>query len=53
MRNNDASLHQRNSESERFADLVQRGMVRAVKAEIAELRRLKLPIIWSVNGKVV
>jgi hypothetical protein len=38
------------SESERFAELVHRGMTRAIKAEVAELRRLKLPIIRSVNG---
>ena len=39
------------SETERFAELVQRGMTRAIQAEVAELRRLKLPIIRSVNGK--
>jgi len=38
-------------EAEQFAELVQRGMTRAIQAEVAELRRLKLPIIRSVNGK--
>ena len=38
-------------EAEQFAELVQRGMARAIQAEVAELRRLKLPIIRSVNGK--
>jgi len=37
--------------TEQFAELVQRGMSRAIEAEVAELRRLKLPIIRSVNGK--
>jgi len=37
-------------ETDEFAELVQRGMARAIQAEIAELRRLKLPIIRSVNG---
>ncbi len=37
----------------RFSELVQQGMVRAVKDEIAELRRLKLPIITSKDGKIV
>ena len=45
-------LHkQTNRETEQFAELVQRGMARAIQAEVAELRRLKLPIIRSVNGK--
>ena len=43
--------HQVSREAEEFANLVQRGMARAIKAEVAELRRLKLPIIRSVNGK--
>ena len=37
-------------ETEQFAELVQRGMSRAIAAEVAELRRLKLPIIRSVDG---
>ena len=37
--------------AEQFAELVQQGMTRAIQAEVAELRRLKLPIIRSVNGK--
>jgi len=49
--NTDILNYQTNCESERFAELVQRGMTRAIKAEIAELRRLKLPIIRSVDGK--
>ena len=48
---NDPLCNQTISESERFAESVQRGMVRAVQAEIAELRRLKLPIIRSVDGE--
>ena len=40
-----------NAETLQFAELVQRGMTRAIQAEVAELRRLKLPIIRSVNGK--
>jgi len=46
----DTLCNQAIRESERFAEQVQRGMARAVKAEIAELRRLKLPIIRSVDG---
>jgi len=43
--------NQVSKEAEQFAELVQRGMNRAIQAEVAELRRLKLPIIRSVNGK--
>ena len=49
--NTDTLPHQVSRETEQFAKLVQRGMARAMKDEIAELRRLKLPIIRSVNGK--
>ena len=38
-------------ETLQFAELVHQGMDRAIQAEVAELRRLKLPIIRSVNGK--
>jgi len=38
-------------ETAQFAELVHRGMERAIKTEVAELRRLKLPIIRSVDGK--
>jgi len=48
---NDAPYIQAIHESERFAEQIQRGMVRAIKAKVAELRRLKLPIIRSVDGK--
>ena len=48
--NADILRSQMSTESVRFAELVQRGMARAIKAEVAELRRLKLPIIRSVNG---
>ena len=34
-----------------FNQKVLRGAHVAIKAEVAELRRLKLPIIRSVNGK--
>ena len=34
-----------------FNQKVLRGARNAIKAEVAELRRLKLPIIRSVNGK--
>ena len=47
----DISNNQVSQETEQFAELVQRGMSRAIQAEVAELRRLKLPIIRSVNGK--
>ena len=47
----DIQSNQVSQETERFAELVQRGMSRAIKTEVAELRRLKLPVIRSVNGK--
>jgi len=47
----DIKSNQVSRETEQFAELVQRGMSRAIEAEVAELRRLKLPIIRSVNGK--
>jgi hypothetical protein len=47
----DVQNNQVSREAEQFAELVQRGMSRAFEAEVAELRRLKLPIIRSVNGK--
>jgi len=34
-----------------FNQKVLRGAYTAIKAEVAELRRLKLPVIRSVNGK--
>jgi hypothetical protein len=34
-----------------FNQKVLRGARTAIKAEVAELRRLKLPVIRSVNGK--
>ena len=46
-----STSNQVSHETDEFAELVQRGMARAIKAEIAELRRLKLPIIRSVNGQ--
>jgi hypothetical protein len=46
----DIQSNQVSQETQRFAELVHRGMVRAIKAEVAELRRLKLPVIRSVNG---
>ena len=46
----DNSSLQADCETERFAELVHRGMSRAIKAEVAELRRLKLPVIRSING---
>ena len=46
----DVQNNQVSRETEQFAELVQRGMSRAIAAEVAELRRLKLPIIRSVNG---
>ena len=39
--------------TKQFAELVHQGMSRAIAAEVAELRRLKLPIIRSVDGKPV
>jgi hypothetical protein len=50
---NDIFHNQTKSESQRFAELVHRGMSRAIKADVAELRRLKLPVIRSVSGKPV
>ena len=47
----DVQRNQVSRETEQFAELVQRGMTRAMQTEVAELRRLKLPIIRSVNGK--
>ena len=49
----DIQSNQVSRETECFAELVHQGMTRAVNAEIAELWRLKLPIIRSVNGKPV
>ena len=49
----DVQNNQVSRETEQFAELVQRGMSRAIAAEVAELRRLKLPIIRSVEGKPV
>jgi hypothetical protein len=46
----DIQNNQMSRETKQFAELVQRGFARAIKAEIAELRRLKLPVIRSVNG---
>ena len=46
----DNKNNQVSEETEQFAALVQRGMTRAIAAEVAELRRLKLPVIRSVNG---
>ena len=46
----DIQSNQVNRETAQFAELVQRGMARAIKTEVAELRRLKLPVIRSVNG---
>jgi len=47
----DIQNNQVSRETAQFAELVQRGMSRAIEAEVAELRRLKLPVIRSVNGK--
>ena len=47
----DVQRNQVSRETEQFAELVLRGMSRAIQAEVAELRRLKLPIIRSVDGK--
>ena len=47
----DIKSNQVSRETEQFAELVQRGMSRAIEAEVAELRRLKLPVIRSVDGK--
>ena len=47
----DIKSNQVSRETEQFAEQVQRGMTRAIEAEVAELRRLTLPIIRSVNGK--
>ena len=49
----DVQNNQVSRETKQFAELVQRGMSRAIAAEVAELRRLKLPIIRSVDGKPV
>ena len=49
----DVPNNQVSRETKQFAELVQRGMSRAIAAEVAELRRLKLPIIRSVDGKPV
>ena len=47
----DIPSNQISRKAEQFAELVQQGMTRAIQAEVAELRRLKLPIIRSVDGK--
>jgi len=39
------------SQLDEFNQKVLRGARTAIQAEVAELRRLKLPIIRSVNGK--
>ena len=49
--NSSAISEKERNEIRSFAEMVQRGFARGVKQEIAELRRLKLPIIWSKDGK--
>ena len=49
----DSQSNQVSWKTEQFAEQVQRGMSRAIVAEVAELRRLKLPIIRSVDGEPV
>ena len=47
----DSQSNQVSWTTKQFAEQVQRGMSRAIAAEVAELRRLKLPVIRSVNGQ--
>ncbi len=44
-------INQEIDENDRWNEKIARGMDIAVKKEIAELRRLKLPVIVSRNGK--